>query len=189
MKYLDHNPDTLWKEIKKEFPRAKVVNKEKSWFMKIIFTPLSWITGVNYIDNFVTTILFTVYVPPNWIIPSEYSNYRKFSTLRHEREHMRQFRKWPFGKYFWWINPILMGVCYILILPIYLTMRCHFEKAGYTQNMLSSYEKNGSIIYANWEKSLVPIFCGPKYAWMSTEKRFKKWLKQTVTDIQLGKIK
>jgi hypothetical protein len=187
-KYLNHDPDLMYKEIKKEFPRAKIVKKDKSLFMKIIFTPLSWVTGMDYINFFVTTILFTIYVPATWDDPKKYSSYRKFSVLRHEREHMRQFSHWPFGKYFWWINPVLMGIAYILILPVYFTMRAHFEKRGYIQNMLCSYEKNGKLIYENWEKRLVPIFCGPKYAWMSTEKRFKKWLKKTVDAINAEKL-
>ena len=182
-----HNFENLWKEVIEEFPKAKIVRKDKSLFMKIIFSFL-FFTKIDYINNFVTTIGCTVYVPPSWD-EGEYSEYRKYAVIRHEREHMRQFRSWPFGKYFWWINPFLMGFSYIFVLPVFWTLRAHFEKAGYTQNMLVSYERTGAIDADYWASKLEPIFCGPKYCWMDTKSSLKEWVYKTVRKIQKGEIK
>lgn len=181
------NFEELWKDVKKEFPRAKIVRKDKSLFMKIVFS-LLFFTGIDYINNFVTTIGCTVYVPPSWD-EGGYSEYRKYSVIRHERVHMRQFRLWPFGKYFFWINPLLMGFCYITVFPVFWTLRAKFEREGYTQNMLVSYERTGTIDADYWIKKLEPIFCGPKYCWMDTKKSLRKWVRKTVEDIKSGKIK
>ncbi len=185
-KYLDHDPDKMWEEIKKEFPSAKMVNKNKSLFMKIIFTPLSWITKKDYINDYVTTIFFKVYVPDHWF--SEKRNYySRFNVLRHEREHMRQFKCFPFGKYFKYLNMLIVSLLYVLALPCFFTFRSYFEKQGYKQNLLTHYEKYGDLDYNKQEKALLDIFCGPKYFWMSTKYFFKKWLKKTIKSINSNK--
>jgi len=187
MAIVEPSFEKLWEEVKSEFPRAKIVRKDKSLFMKIIFSFL-FFTGIDYINNFITTIGCTVYVPPSWD-NGDYSDYSKYAVIRHERTHMRQFRSWPFGRYFWWINPVLMGFCYIFVLPVFWTTRSYFEKEGYIQNMLVSYERTGTIDLNYWMVKLEPVFCGPKYCWMDTKKSFRKWITSTVAKIQSGEIK
>ena len=83
----------LIEEIKEEFPTFTIRKKSSSFFMKSISTCLKVISFGkmdSFMEDFITTIGNTVYVPDNWDSKSAST---KIISLRHERIHMRQTKR------------------------------------------------------------------------------------------------
>src|SRR5262245_44671 len=86
--------DALVVEIRREFPRFRIVRKDRAWTQRAIDALLRFLTfGAqrSYLSGYQTTIGQTVYVTPDW---DELSDESRYITLRHEREHLRQFRRY-----------------------------------------------------------------------------------------------
>ena len=191
--------DRLWARTQREIPGARIVLRKDSTFLAVVFGALGWLLkvvtfGKKKIDYsaFATTIGRTLYMPDGYLWWDDVEKYRR---LRHELVHLRQFRCWPFPflghRGVWRINAVLMGLCYLLVLPAFLTMRAHFERAGYTQTMLVRWEMGGLRSTRDRERHiawLVRTFSTGKYFWMSTAKRTKKWASTTMLQIMDGEI-
>jgi hypothetical protein len=174
-------------QTKKEFPRFRVKERDKSW-LRPVFWLLQKITKQDY-DGFTTTIASTMYVGPRW--ESKTSD-EKYKTLRHEKKHIRQAHCWPLGRWAWPVNHLLMGLCYLLVLPVLLTLRSRFEREGYTQTMLVEYELNGPFSDSkmeSWARWMAETFGGSAYAWMWTRKKAYVWAMETMRAINAGEIK
>src|SRR5262245_16680066 len=84
----------LLAEIEAEFPGFRLVAKERSRLQRAIAAALRLLTlgGQSvYLDRYVTTIGRTIYVNRGW---DERSAADRYITLRHERVHLRQFRRY-----------------------------------------------------------------------------------------------
>lgn len=175
--------ETLWPRVVQEIPGARIVKRSDFWLTR-------WM-GKRY-DNFTTTIWRTCYVSSQWDTRSSDDRYK---TLRHELQHLRQFRNWPFKslgrRYLWPINAVIMSLCYLLVLPVFWTLRAKFERAGYEQTLLVEYELGGLRTpedQKSWIDWLTETFGGSTYAWMWTRNDAREWAKNTIMGITSGTI-
>src|SRR6186713_717979 len=84
----------LLEEIRREFPGFRIVRKNDSRFSRVIDLVLKILTlGAQrrYLTDYHTVIGSTLYVPPDW---DDHPWQSRYVTLRHERIHLRQFRRY-----------------------------------------------------------------------------------------------
>ncbi len=153
--------EALLEELSREFPRFRLVRKPDSRTQRIIHYGLIGLTFGqmrDYLDNYHTTVGQTVYVTGDWANRDPDSRY---ITLRHERVHMRQFRRFTL---------LGMAVLYLLVpLPIGLAyFRARFEKEAYAESMRAACELHGRdhIEADRYRERILRQFCGPSYLWM-----------------------
>ena len=91
---IDADYDRLVADLRREFPRLRIIRKHESRMHRAIHHFLVAITfgGMRkYLDGYQTTIGSTIYVTRDWDDrPAEI----RYVTLRHEAIHLRQFRKY-----------------------------------------------------------------------------------------------
>jgi len=99
--------------IRSEFPDVKIY-KTKSWWLKA----LAKVPFLKQLDSATQAIGKSIYLSSLW---DQFSTVQRISTLLHEREHLRQFRKYGI---------FLMGLLYIFIFfPVGLSyFRWKFER-------------------------------------------------------------
>lgn len=174
-------------QTKTKYPRFSVKERAKSWLAPI-FWILQKVTRMDY-SSFTTTIFSTMYVGSDWGSSSSNSKYK---TLRHEMKHIRQFHCWPLGRWAWPVNHVLMGLAYLLLLPVLLTFRAMFEREGYTQTLLVEYELNGPFTDTRMEENarwLANTFGGSAYLFMWRRKAAYAWAMETQRGINAGEIR
>jgi hypothetical protein len=151
----------LLEELHLEFPRFKIVPKYSSWIMrllgKILFFNRAFMT--EYMTTFGTP---TLYVPGKdvslWLLSDPTSLY---VTLRHERVHMRDGRRFP----------VIFQLTYLLLLPLVLTFRSFWEWRAYRETIIATKEARGWVSMDQIEV-LVRQFTGPGYLFMAPFPRF-----------------
>jgi hypothetical protein len=190
----------LWALTRAEIPGVRIVLREDSRFMRLVFFLLTWLVRIFTFgkgraewDGFTTTIWRTLYVPNDF---DEWTSYQKYSLLRHELRHLRQFRYWPIrrlGVRGWWrINAVLMSISYLLLpLPVFFTLRAKFERQGYTETALVRYETYG--FSKDYKQSFIKwmgdTFGGSSYFFMWRRKAAERWAEKTLGKIERGEIK
>ena len=189
--------DRLWDAVHKEIPGARILNKKNSAFMRVTFAVLTFLVKVFTLgqgkadwSGYTTTIWRTMYVPEDFFYWSDEDKYR---LLRHELVHLRQFRRWPMSfldPYLWRVNALIMSFCYIFVFPVILTFRAKFERAGYTQSMLSWYEIHGFSTRYRVQKAMQMgvTFGGSPYLFMWRTTPAKIWAYDTMDAIANGDI-
>ncbi len=164
--------EDLLLEIRKEFPKFRLVDKSTSRLMVAIDLFLKVITlwrMKSFMRSFTTTIGYTVYVPSVWNLRPPKS--RKI-VLRHERVHMRQRRRWgllyPFA-YLFFPVPILWAYC-----------RMRFEMEAYEESLRAIAEYYGAAAFtAQLKRSHIEHFTGPEYFWTWPWRgRIERWYDQ-----------
>lgn len=163
--------DSLLAEIKLEFPRFRLVRKDHSRFHRMIHGALTAITfgGMrSYLTGYQTTIGNTIYVTPDW---DELSRDERWVTLRHERVHLRQFRRYtlPGMALLYLMLPLPMGLAWF---------RAGFEKAGYAETIRASAELHGIECVRDpaFRARILQQFTGPSYGWMWPYRRhLERW--------------
>jgi hypothetical protein len=153
--------DALIAEITREFPRFRIIRKDRAWTQKVIDGLLRVLTfGAqrSYLTGYQTTIGQRVYVTSDWDdLPDE----SRYVTLRHEREHLRQFRRFTLPG---------MALLYVLLpLPIGLAWcRARFEMQGYAETIRASVEIYGPahVLRPVFREHVVSQFLGGAYGWM-----------------------
>lgn len=176
----------LLENTKKDYPRFNIKERDKSW-LRPIFWLLGKITRRNY-DTFTTTIASTMYVGATYKLKTTVQKYR---LLRHEKKHVEQAHRWPLGRWAWPVNHVIMGLCYLLVLPALLTLRAKFEREGYTQTLLVQYELHGTISDERMESNarwIANTFGTSTYFWMWTKKKAYAWAMDTQRKINAGEI-
>jgi hypothetical protein len=153
--------DALVAALRCEFPRFRIVRKDRSPLHKAIDRALRVVTlgqMTSYLDAFQTTIGCTVYVTPDW---DDWDPDRRYVTLRHEAVHLRQFRAYSLPG---------MAVLYVLLpLPMGLAwFRAHFEKAAYAESIRAAAEVWGPAVPrgAEYRRYVIGQFTGAAYGWM-----------------------
>lgn len=153
--------DQLVEDLRKEFPRFRIVRKDRSAFQRAIHYALIGVTfgGMrSYLDSFQTTIGSTIYVTSDW---DDRSPETRYVTLRHEAIHLRQFRKYTLPG---------MAVLYVLLpFPLGLAwFRAYFEKQAYAESIRAVAEVYGRDYpkSAEYRRSIIDQFMGPSYGWM-----------------------
>ena len=170
--------EILLEETQKEFPSFKIVKKSESNFMRFIDKVLRTISFGkidNFMENFTTTIGNTMYVTDHWELASSAS---KYSTLDHERVHLRQSKKY---------GSFIFSFLYLLFpLPIgFSWFRTKFEMEAYEVTLKNIYRSYGKAVFNEELKKLfVGYFVGPSYMWMWVgKKRISDWYETTVAKI------
>jgi hypothetical protein len=119
-------------EIRREFPRFRVVPKDESTLMRLAYRALLmrlWCT--DFMTSYTTVLLSVVYMPRR-LIGSE-AGYR---VLRHERVHLRDSARSL-------VVPFVLS--YAFLLPAGLTVRSIWEMRAYAETMREEFESTGSI--------------------------------------------
>ncbi len=148
-------------EIRAEFPSFRIVPKQESRFCRLIDVLLKVFTlGAQrqFLSHYHTVIGSTLYVPPTW----EGRPWQdKVVTLRHERVHLRQFRR--YGR-------IGMTLLYLLpILPVGLAWgRARLEWEAYAETLRATAEVWGPEAAADphLHDHIVRQFQSGAYGWM-----------------------
>ena len=135
-------------ELRREFPRLRVVSKSQDAFSKVIDRALRLVTfgGQSaYMTRYVTTIGATIYLHEGWTSRSPESRY---VTLRHEAVHLRQFERFGF---------VAMALIYLFpIAPMGLAWgRARLEWEGYAETIRATAEVRGP------DAARRSIGCGP----------------------------
>lgn len=169
----------LLADMRKEFSNFEVVPKSESRLMKVIDVFLKVITFwqmKTFMTSFTTTLGNTVYVSPNWKDRSESS---RIITLRHERVHMRQARRY---------TRFLFSVLYALVLPAVWTFRAKFELEAYEETMRAAAEIYGpEALNDKLKESLVGHFTSAEYFWMKPFKgSVEEWYDETRKKVLAG---
>ncbi len=147
--------------LRTEFPRFRIVRKDRSLFQRAIHYTLVGLTfgGMRrYLDSFQTTIGQTIYVTPDWDDrPADV----RYVTLRHEAIHLRQFRKFtlPGMALLYVVLPLPMGLAWF---------RAYFEKEAYAETIRAAAEVYGPDHPRDpgFRRSIIDQFMGPSYGWM-----------------------
>lgn len=157
----EHRYRALLDDIRAEFPRFRLVDKAHSRLQRAIARVLAALTfgrQRRYLDGYVTTLGSRVYVPPGW---ERRTADDRYVTMRHERVHLRQFRRWSFP---------VMAVAYLLLpLPLGLAWcRMRFERAAYEETLRAAAEVHGPAILSDPEfrARIVEQFTSGAYGWM-----------------------
>lgn len=170
--------DNLLIEVKKEFSDFEIINKKNSNLMLAIDKFLRIITfgKMNrFMTDFITTIGNKVYVPADWDKNSPATN---SSTIRHERVHMRQNKK--YGRF-------LFSLSYVLFpMPtLFAYFRTKFEMEAYEETLRTVHEYYGPKVFTpGLRENIINLFVGPEYFWMWMRKKdIEKWYDSTVEKI------
>jgi len=171
----------LLDEIRGEFPRFRVIDKSKSRFHRAIHKALVVITFGqmrDYLSSYQTTIGYTLYVTPDW---DERSDATRYETLRHERIHLRQFRRFTF--------PGMVLLYLLLPLPLGLAyFRARFEWAAYAESIRAAHEVHGREYVAEgfYREYIIRQFTGPSYGWMWPFRRqLDRWYDEVLAELPL----
>lgn len=153
--------DELLDEIRAEFPRFRLVRKDRAWTQRVIHHALVVVTFGRmrrYLTGYQTTIRRTIYVTPDW---DSRPALERYVVLRHELVHLRQFRTWtlPGMALLYVLLPLPMGLAYF---------RAHFEKQAYAETIRAAMEVYGPEHVSNpdFRNNILAQFTGPTYGWM-----------------------
>ncbi len=151
----------LLDEIREEFPRFRIVRKVDAPLQRLIGALLRVLTfGAQdvYLTRYQTTIGQTVYVTSDW---DELPASQRYITMRHERAHLRQFRRYTLPG---------MAILYVLLpLPAGLSwFRARFEWEGYEESIRAAAEVHGRAFVEepSFRAGIVRQFTSGAYGWM-----------------------
>jgi hypothetical protein len=171
--------DQLLADIKAEFPRFRLVRKDESALQRAIHYALVGLTlgGMRrYLTGYQTTIGSTVYVTPDW---GEITRDERWITMRHERVHLRQFRRYsrPGMALLYLLVPVPMGLAWF---------RARFERAAYEETIRAAVEVHGldHVRGAGFRDHIVSQFIGPAYGWMWPFRTgLERWYDSVLADL------
>lgn len=172
--------EQLLAELRDEFPRFAIVRKDTSRLQRVLHYGMIIATFGrvrDYLDEYYNTFRQTVYVTPEWDDKDPDDCY---ILLRHEREHMRQFRRYSVAGmlFLYWLLPLPFGLAYF---------RARFEKAGYEQTIRASAEVYGlDYVKSTWFREfVVDQFTTVSYGWMwPFPRQLEAWYDAVVADIE-----
>lgn len=156
-----HRYDALVEALRREFPRFRIVRKDRSPLHRAIHRALWALTFGRmrtYLDSYQTTIGSTVYVTADW---DERDPDERYVTMRHEAVHLRQFRAYTLPG---------MALLYLLVpLPMGLAwFRARFEMEAYAETLRAAAEVWGREYprRAAYRQYVISQFTGASYGWM-----------------------
>jgi hypothetical protein len=182
MEEMERRYRRLLDEIAAEFPRFRLIPKDRSLLQRSIARLLAVVTlGAqrSYLDGYVTTIGQRVYVTPDW---DQRDPGDRWATLRHERVHMRQFRRWG-------LLPLALG--YLLLpLPFGLAyVRMRIERPAYEESVRAAAELYGVgyVCDAAFRARILAMFTSGAYGWMWPFPRaLDRWYDRLVASLDEG---
>ena len=175
--------DALVAELRAEFPRLRIVRKDRSRFQRAIHYTLVALTfgGMRrYLDGYQTTIGSTIYVTADW---DDRSDELRYITLRHEAIHLRQFRRYTLPG---------MALLYVLLpVPAGLAwFRAYFEKEAYAETIRAAAEVYGPDYPrgTDYRRAIIDQFVGPSYGWMwPFRASLERWYDRVLATLDRGR--
>ena len=174
--------DALLAELAREFPRFRLVRKDRSRGQRAIHHLLRVLTlggQRTYLTDYVTTIGQAVYVTPDW---DDLPEQERICTLRHEREHLRQFRRYTLPG---------MAIAYLLLpLPMGLAWcRARLEWQGYAETIRAHAEEYGleRVAAPTFRAYILRQFTSGAYGWMwPFPRQVGRWFDEVVAALRAG---
>ncbi len=157
----DPSPEAYVAELKREFPKLRVIDKSESAFCKLLHGALIIVTFGQqrfFLSRYVTTIGQRIYLPAGWEKRDPRSRY---TVLRHEAVHLRQFRRYT-----------LVGAALIYLLPILplglAAGRAMMEWEAYAETFRATAEVYGikAARAPTLREHVIRQFTSGAYGWM-----------------------
>ena len=175
----DQAVQAMVEEIRAEFPSFRIVHKRDSALSVVIHHFLRVVTfGAqdSYLSSYHTVLGHTLYVPVAW---DSTSSVDRVITLRHERVHLRQGRRYTY--------PVFALLYLLPLFPVGLAyFRARFEWEAYAETLLATAQLKGLAHARDPElrRAIVERFVGGDYGWMwPFPKTIDKWYDQALTRI------
>ncbi len=153
--------DDFLEELRREFPRFRVIRKSESPLSKAIDVFLRVLTlggQRSYLNRYYTVIGDRLYVPLGW---DDVDPIDAVITLRHERVHLRQRRRLTLPG---------MTIVYLLLpFPLGLAYgRARLEWEAYEETLRATLELRGESALRSpaLRERIVTQFTSPAYGWM-----------------------
>jgi hypothetical protein len=171
--------DSLLEEIRREFPKFRIVPKSESRLCRLIGLGLCAVTlggQRRFMTAYHTVLGDTLFVCDAWTRMDEKARY---ILLSHERVHLRQARR--FGR-------LLMAFIYLIpLLPLGLALgRARLEWEAYRETLATMVRVYGwgSVRDPRFRQTIVSRFTGPDYGWMwPFRKTVEGWYDGALTEI------
>lgn len=167
-------------EIREEFPKFAIVNKDESPLSRLIDVALRIVTlgGQNrFITHYHTVIGYTLYVPASW---STLGDLDRCILLRHERVHLRQRKRYGF-----------VGMALIYLVPFFplglAYGRARLEWEAYIETLRATAELVGlgAAKSSSLRESIIGRFTGPDYGWMwPFRSTIERWYDEAIREIE-----
>jgi hypothetical protein len=171
--------DALLADLEREFPRFRIVPKRGSRLSRAIDLALKAVTLGRqslYLTHYHTVLGYTLYVPDGW---EEASPLDRAITLRHERVHLRQRRRY---------GMIGMALIYLFpILPLGLAYgRARIEWEAYRETIIATAELRGLDAARSpaLRSRIVEQFTSAAYGWMWPFRRtIERWIDHALAEV------
>jgi hypothetical protein len=168
--------DALRADLAREFPRFRIVPKSQSRLSRAIDLALKVVTlgrQSRFLTHYHTVLGDTLYVPDGW---EQASALDRVVTLRHERVHLRQRRRY---------GTVGMAVLYLLpFFPLGLAYgRARLEWEAYRETIRATAELKGRAAahHPELRRRIVEQFTGAAYGWMWPFPRaIERWIAETL---------
>jgi hypothetical protein len=157
---------------------VRLVTKDRVWHQRAIDRLLRALTlgrQSAYLDRYVTTIGRTIYLTPDW---QRRPLADRYATLRHERVHLQQFRRWGL---------VPMAIAYLFLpLPVGLAWcRMRLERAAYEETLRVRYALGGRAAVEAERAHVLCQFTSASYAWMWPFPRaLERWFDRFVASLE-----
>lgn len=153
--------DALYDDLVEELEAEgiEILRKDLVWHQRAIHHLLRVVTfggQSHYLDSYVTTLGRFIYVTPDW---DQRTHADRYATLRHERVHVEQFRRYGF---------LPMAIAYLLLpLPFGLAWcRMRLEREAYAESVRVAYELGGRLGTERIKAHVLRQFTSGAYGWM-----------------------
>ncbi|MCA9599128.1 MAG: hypothetical protein KC776_37715 [Myxococcales bacterium] len=172
--------EPLIQEIREEFPTFRIVHKSGDSLSRAIDVALRVLTlgrMREYVSHYHTVIGTTLYVPEGW---DETPDLERVITLRHERVHLRQRRRWGL--------PLMTFLYLIPYFPLGLAYgRARIEWEAYTETLRATAELKGldAARSPQLRREILRRFTSADYGWMwPFESQVGHWYDRAIEDIE-----
>ena len=168
----------LLDEMRREFPRFRIVPKEGDLLSRAIDVALRVVTVGGqrcYMTRYHTVLFGTLWVPDAWDAMSDADQY---ILLRHERIHLRQRKR---------MGDLWMSFVYLVpFFPLFFAWgRARIEWEAYAETIRATAEVLGIDAAENLRPHIVQRFTGPDYGWMWPFPRaVNRWFDEALADVR-----
>ena len=169
----------LLDELEREFPGFRIIAKRGDRLSRVIDRALRLVTlggQDRYLTNYHTVIGDRLYVPEGW---ERTPPVQKIITLRHERVHLRQRRRYtlPGLAMLYLVVPFPLGLAY---------GRARLEWEAYRETLRATHELEGgaALLDPALRERIVSQFTGPAYGWMwPFRSHVERWYDEAVDEL------
>lgn len=166
-------------ELKREFPRFRIIRKSESPVSVAIDLALKIVTfggQSSYLTHYHTVLGDRLYVPLGW---EHCDCIDAIITLRHERVHLRQRRRYTL---------LGMAILYLCLpLPVgFAFYRAKMEMEAYFETLRATYQLKGkqALMDRELRERIICQFTSPAYGWMwPFRKSVERWYDRSLQEI------